>query len=58
MSTKTDPAPWVHVSGVRVADPFNPDGPIGGFTYLPREGYADHPDRYVSTRGRKTEVSR
>lgn len=57
MTTQNDPAPWVHASGVRVAHPFGPDSPVGGFTYLPREGYADHPDRYVSTRSLKWEVA-
>ena len=57
MSTQNDPTPWVHTSGIRVTDPFEPGGPVGGFTYLPREGYADHSDRYVSTRGRKSEVT-
>ncbi|WP_404851101.1 hypothetical protein [Dietzia kunjamensis] len=50
MSGKKDPAPWVHTSGQRVADPTGRAAPQGGYTYLPREGYADHPDRYVSTR--------
>lgn len=46
----TDPAPWVHVGGARVADPGAPTSPQGGFTYAPRREYADYPDRYVSTR--------
>lgn len=47
-----DPAPWRHVDGVRVADPYADDAPAGGYTYLPRAGYFDHEDRYVSTRAR------
>jgi hypothetical protein len=57
VSAQKDPAAWVNVSGARVADPYDPNGPGGGFTYLPREGYADYPDRYVSTRHRKREVA-
>lgn len=45
-----DPTPWVHVDGARVADPHAPEAPEGGYTYSPREGYAGHPDRYVSKR--------
>ncbi len=45
-----DPAPWVHVDGTRVSDPRGEGSPMGGYTYLPREGYDDYPDRYVSTR--------
>jgi hypothetical protein len=45
-----DPAPWRHVDGARVADPTAPDAPQGGYTFLPREDYSDHPERYVSTR--------
>lgn len=45
-----DPVPWQHVNGDRVADPGGPGTPQGGYTYLPREGYADFADRYVSTR--------
>lgn len=45
-----DPAPWVHVSGVRVSDPAGAGAPKGGYTYSPRAGYADYPDRYISTR--------
>lgn len=26
------------------------NAPIGGYTYLPRPGYSDHGDRYISTR--------
>lgn len=50
--TERDPAPWRHVSGVRTTDPWAPGAPAGGYTYDPREGYADHADRYVSTRSR------
>lgn len=49
-SSGRDPKPWVHTSGVRVADPRAEDSPIGGYTYRPRKGYDDYPDRYVSTR--------
>ena len=45
-----DPKPWVHMeSGSRVSDPHASDL-VGGFTYYPRAGYSDYPDRYVSTR--------
>ncbi len=46
----SDPAPWMHISGVRVADPRAEDSPMGGYTYRPREGYDDYADRYISTR--------
>ena len=45
-----DPTPWRHIDGERVADPFAPDSPRGGYTFDPREGYSDYPDRYISTR--------
>lgn len=45
-----DPAPWVHVDGARVSDLYATDSPQGGYTYRPRIGYDDYPDRYVSTR--------
>lgn len=45
-----DPTPWRHASGTRVADPFDPDGPRGGFTFDPRPGYSDYPERFISTR--------
>lgn len=48
-----DPTPWKHVDGERVSDPSAPNAPnapIGGYTYLPRPGYSDHGDRYISTR--------
>ena len=45
-----DLTPWRHVGGARVADPYAPDSPVGGYTFDPRPGYADHPRRFVSTR--------
>jgi hypothetical protein len=45
----SDPEPWRHVSGARVAEPWAPESPSGGYTFDPRPGYADYPDRYVST---------
>lgn len=45
-----DPTPWRHASGERVSDPSAPNAPIGGYTYLPRPGYSDYGDRYISTR--------
>lgn len=45
-----DPAPWVHVDGTRVSDPGQDGAPRGGYTYRPRMGYDDYPDRYVSNR--------
>lgn len=49
--TDRDPAPWVHGrTGARVTDPQAQGTPTGGYTYLPRSGYSDYPDRYVSTR--------
>jgi hypothetical protein len=45
-----DPTPWQHVVGDRVANPHAADAPDGGYTYLPRLGYADHQNRYISTR--------
>lgn len=45
-----DPAPWRHVSGVRVADIGAKDAPQGGYTFMPRSGYSDYPNRYISTR--------
>ena len=50
MDVQNDPLAWVHTSGVRVAVPWTADGPAGGYTYLPRQGYADYPDRYISPR--------
>lgn len=47
---RPDPKPWKHVDGERVADPNASNAPIGGYTYLPRPGYSDHEDRYISTR--------
>lgn len=47
-----DPLPWVHTSGERAADPHAPGAPQGGYTYSPREGFSDYPDRYISTRHR------
>ena len=45
-----DPTPWRHVGGARVADPHGADAPQGGYTFAPRPGYTDFPDRYISTR--------
>lgn len=45
-----DPLPWRHTSGVRAAGPGGEGLPSGGYTYLPRPGYSDHEDRYISTR--------
>ena len=50
MNQHPDPLPWVHVSGVRTSDPHALDAPIGGYTFSPREGYSDYPDRFISTR--------
>lgn len=47
---RPDPKPWKHVDGERVSNPNASNAPIGGFTYLPRPGYGDHKDRYISTR--------
>ncbi|WP_347956134.1 hypothetical protein [Gordonia aichiensis] len=47
-----DPLPWVHVSGERTADPHAPGAPQGGYTYSPRGGFSDYPNRYISTRHR------
>lgn len=47
---KNDPAPWRHVDGTRVGDGGQDGAPQGGYTYSPRMGYDDYPDRYVSTR--------
>lgn len=44
-----DPQPWRHISGARVADPYEVGAPEGGYTFDPREGYDDYPERYVST---------
>lgn len=48
----TDPLPWRHASGTRVAEPNAPDAPRGGYTWSPRHGYSDHGTRYRSTRWR------
>ncbi|WP_122941030.1 hypothetical protein [Brachybacterium sp. EE-P12] len=45
-----DPLPWRHTSGFRSAEPGGIDLPSGGYTYLPRPGYSDYEDRYISTR--------
>lgn len=45
-----DPLPWRHASGARVEDPGAPGAPQGGYTFDPREGYDDHPERFISTR--------
>lgn len=45
-----DPTPWRHIDGERVADPWAHDSPEGGYTFAPRPGYADYPERYISTR--------
>ena len=47
---KPDPTPWKHTNGERVTDPGASNALIGGYTYLPRPGYSDYPDRYISTR--------
>lgn len=52
-TTTTDPTPWRHTSGVRVADILAEGAPIGGYTFDPRPGYSDHPLRYISTRKQK-----
>lgn len=52
-----DPMPWRHVDGARVSDPWALNSPIGGYTYDPRPGYRDYPDRYVPI-GRKIEERR
>lgn len=51
-----DPQPWRHVDGTRVADPYAKDAPMGGYTYDPRPGYSDYPDRYISTRHAKRQI--
>lgn len=38
MSRNLGPKPWKHVDGERVSD------------FLPRPGYSDHEDGYISTR--------
>lgn len=45
-----DPLPWKHTSGLRAAETGGEGLPPGGYTYLPRPGYSDHEDRYISTR--------
>lgn len=50
MSGQNDPTPWRHVGGERVADPYATGSPQGGYTYDPRPGYSDYPDRFISTR--------
>lgn len=47
---RPDPKPWKHVDGERVSDPSAEGAPQGGYTYLPRRGYSDYEDRYISTR--------
>jgi hypothetical protein len=49
----TDPVPWRHVDGDRVADPRASTSPMGGYTFDPRPEYADHANRYISTRSAK-----
>jgi hypothetical protein len=44
-----DPLPWRHTSGVRAEGPGAPGAPQGGYTFDPREGYDDFPERYIST---------
>lgn len=50
-----DPTPWRHVSGERATDPHALGAPTGGYTYDPREGFSDYPDRYLSTARAKIE---
>lgn len=45
-----DPLPWRHTSGLRATEPGGDGLPSGGYTYLPRPGYSDYEDRYISTR--------
>lgn len=54
MTTHPDPAPWRHVDGSRVAHPYADGAPAGGYTYAPRPGYSDYPDRYISTHSTDT----
>lgn len=44
-----DPMPWRHVDGERVADIYASASPEGGYTFDPRPGFEDYPDRYIST---------